>query len=408
MTPRRALAFSLAAFAFLAPLSIAGLNAGLAAVSAALLWCLASPADAPRVRAALRDAARSPAFWALAALALWEPISGLGGLDPAGSLRLWPKDLHKLWAYLALWAAVAAADGAAPGAALGAGFGLHALVGVGQGVVEWVRGWLSVHAAGADRKMMFTVRAHGFVHPVTYGEILGLGLIAASAFLTRGPKERRRPAALLAAVLGAALLLNETRAALGALAVAWIAAAAADARWRRRARAGLLAGVAVIALWEVMPTGGRNLRTMLDFSPRTSQHRSRFVLWGVAARAGAEHPAFGVGSGQYHRAFEAMHPEPLDGQGSWSNAHNLFLHQFAERGAPGLLLLLIAFWIFGRGAWRASKRGDGAWALAAWAAVPAFIVMNLTETAFQTEQVATLFLFLWILGAGPAPAAEIL
>lgn len=398
MTPRRALAVSLAALAFALPLSIAGTNVALGFLTLALIWSL-SAGDGDS-RAALRYALRSPVFIALAAYVAWEAVSALGGVDPAASLRLWPKDLHKIWVFLAVWAALSEAGDGAVAPAMGAGLGVHALVGLVQGLTALL------DRTGA-------VRAHGFVHPVTYGEILGLGLIAVASFLARPGRTpatpaRRRGTAGLIALLSAVLVLNETRAVVLALAVAFAAACLVETRWRRRALAAALVVAGVFVLWEVMPTGNRNLRTLFSESPKTESHRSRLILWNIAWKAGLSHPVFGLGSGQYKTAFVAAHTETLDGQTVWSNAHNLYLHQFAERGLPGLIAILTALAAMTAGAWRAAKDRADAWALAAVAACAAFLVMNMTETAWQTEQVGTLFLFLWLLGAGPRRSREIL
>ncbi len=390
---------SLAALAFALPLSIGGTNVALALLTAALLWALAAGGE--KTRDALRTALRSPAFLALAVYAGWEAISALGGVDPAASLRLWPKDLHRLWTFLAVWTALSEAGDELIAPAFGAGLGLHALAGLQQGL-------------GALLGRDDAVRAHGFVHPVTYGEILGLGLIAVAAFLARPgrtlqTRPRRLATAALAALTGAALMLNETRAVILALAAAYAAVCLIEKRWRRRAMIAALVIVGVFIFWEVMPTGGRNLRTLFSADPHTSSHRSRLILWDIAWKTGLENPLFGVGSGQYKTAFVKRYDGGvLDGQTVWSNAHNLYLHQFAERGLPGLLAILAVLITLTVGAWRAAKTRSDAWALAAWAACASFYLMNLTETAWQTEQVGTLFLFVWLLGAGPRPTREIL
>lgn len=394
MTPRRALSYCLAALAFALPLSIAGANAALAALTLALIWFFAS--DRRAALSSLSATARSRVFLALAAYAAWSLTSSLAALDPAASLRLWPKDLHKLWVFLAVGAAIIAADGVPVAGPLAAGFGLHAAVGVFQAAHAWI--------GGAEH-----IRAHGFLHAVSYAEILGLGLIGAAAYLARpGAAPRRRTAAILIALLAAALVASQTRAVLAALAAAYMAACVLEVRWRRHAMAALLILGGVVALWEVMPTGGRNIRGLFSRSEASSAQRSRFILWEVALSAARERPLTGVGPGGYRDAFARHHPEPLDGESAWGNAHDIYLHQFAERGVPGLLLLLAALAAFLIEARRADEKRRDAWSLGAATTTAAFIVMNLTEVAWQTEQVATLFLFLWLLGAGPRPAREIL
>lgn len=400
MTPRRALSLGLAALAFALPLSIAGTNAALAALSACLLWALASPATRVSTAAALAGAARSPVFLALAACAAWGLISSLVGYDPASSLRQFPKDAHKLWAFLAIAAAIAASERDAAVAPFAAALAAHAAFGLAQAVQQW--------AAGAIR-----VRAQGFLHPVSFGEVLGLGLIGAAAWLARSPADangrKRAAATALAALTSTALVLSQTRAVLLSLGAAYGMACVIEARWRRHAWTALLVLAAVVAFWEVMPTGGRNLSNLLSHKDASSAHRTRLVLWDVALGVFSERPVAGVGPGQYRAAFERHHPQRLDGVRSWGDAHNVFLHQLAERGAVGVLLLLAAFAAFAHGAWRAEAGRPSAWSLWAIAATASFLIMNITEIAWQTEQVATLFIFIWLLGTSRLrPAREIL
>ena len=395
MTPRRALSFGLAALACTLPLSIAGANAALAALTLALLWLLST--DRRSALAALRATARSPVFLALSAYAAWSLLASLAGLDPRASLRLWPKDIHKLWAFLAIGTALAAAEGAPVGAPLAAGLALHALVGIGQAASEWI--------AGSDR-----VRAHGFLHPVSYAEVIGIGLLGAAAYVARSdaPKKRRQGAGILLALLAAALVGSQTRAVLLAVAAAYAAACVLDARWRRHILAAIVIVTGVFAFWEIMPTGGRGLRNLIASDAASSPHRARIQLWNAALRIARDRPMTGVGPGRYREAIESYHPETRDEQGDWGNAHNVYLHQLAERGAPGLLILLFALGTLGLGAWRAERARGDSWSLWAATATVAFFVMNLTEVAWQTEQVATLFIFVWLLGAGTRPAREIL
>jgi len=280
---------------------------------------------------------------------------------------------------------------------MAAGLALHAVVGIRQAAAEWI--------AGAAR-----VRAHGFMHPVTFAEIIGLGLLGAGAYLVRSdaPPGRRRASAGLLILLGAALVASQTRAVLIAVAAAYAAACVLDARWRRYALTAALAVCAVFAFWEIMPTGGRGLRNLFVSEGAVSPHRARLALWDTAVRIARDRPATGVGPGGYRGAFESYHPERLDGEGSWGNAHNVYLHQLAERGVPGLLSLLAVLAALALGAWRAERRRRDAWSFWAATATAAFLIMNLTEVAWQTEQVATLFFFIWLLGTGPRPGREIL
>jgi O-antigen ligase len=397
MTSRRALTHCLGALAFALPLSIAGVNAALTATSACLLWLLASPEGRPIATQALRRAALSPVFLMLAVYAGWGLVSSLAGIEPSASLRLFPKDAHKLWAFLAIAAALASAERPSVWTPFAAGLGLHAAVGVYQGIQQW--------SDGAER-----VRAHGFLHPVSYGEVLGLGLIGAIAYLARADASTRarRATTALIALTTTALLLSQTRAVLLALAGAFTVACLLERRWRRHWLKALLLLFSVLIFWEIMPTDGRNIRSLISPNRNTSSHRARFVLWDVAIRIAKDRPLAGVGPGNYRASFERYHPEKLDSEGTWGNAHNLYLHHLAERGVLGLLAALGVLAALLLVSCRVEFARRDAWSLWAVTATAAFLVMNLTEVAWQTEQVATLFFFAWLLGAGPRPAPEIL
>jgi O-antigen ligase len=389
MTPAAAVEWALAAVAFAAPLSIAATNASLGLLSAALLWAAASE---PAYRSALRAASRHPVLRLLALGAGWALVCALAALEPGRAAALWPKDLHKLWAFAVLAAALGAAGRGHALRALGAGLGAAALVGIGQ----------TLSLSGGEAGF---VRARGFIHAVSYGEMMGLGLLGVACWLAvSAPKGRERGAVIAsAAVLTAALALNQTRAVLLALGAAVPAAALEAPRLRRLLLGALLALAALAGAWELMPTGGRSLRGLLSGSSSPA-HRARLVLWKEALGMAAERPLTGVGPGGFRSAFERRAPaHGLDAERVWGTAHNLYLHQLAERGVPGLLLLLALFGAFyagARKAWRERRDAPALWALTA---TVAFAVMNLTETAWQTEQVATFFLLCWLWGAGPRP-----
>jgi O-antigen ligase len=389
MTPAAAVSWSLAAAAFAAPLSIAATNVALGALTASVLWAWRGEAA---LRASFAAALRSPVLRLLGACAAWALVSALAGVDPSKGLKAWPKELHKMWAFAVLGAALGAAERGHALRALGTGLGAAALVGIGQTLA------LSGGEAGF-------VRARGFIHAVSYGEMMGLGLLGVACWLAvSAPKGRERGAVVLsAAALTAALALNQTRAVLIALGAAVPAAALEAPRLRRLLLGAFLALAAIATVWELMPTGGRSLLGLVAGSSSPA-HRARLVLWKEAVGMAADRPVTGVGPGGFREAFERRAPaHGLDAERVWGSAHNLYLHQLAERGVPGLLLLLALFGAFysgARAAWRERRDAPALWALTA---TVAFAVMNLTETAWQTEQVATFFLLCWLWGAGPRP-----
>jgi len=398
VTPRRApsavaLALSAAALAF--PVSIAGGNAALGLLLLALL---------ARLRGA--DArARAWASWraepALAAVAIYVAaglLSGALGEGPARSLGDSIKDAHRLASLGLFVAAFALEREARPWAALAAGGSLAAALGVGQSLSGWlVDGTLA--------------RAHAFVHPVTFGEQTALAALGGLCWLSRERERgsgRARALALAATALAAAALaLSQTRAALLAFGVGAAAAAWLEPRARRWAAAGLGLAALGAALGERLRYGRAGFGAELGAAPAASAQQTRYVLWDAAWRMFRDHPWTGVGPGHYLTAFPRYVSGTLEGQSVWGSAHNLYLHQLAERGLVGESALLALFAVLLARAWRAARASRGAAALWAAAAVPAFLVMNATETAWQNEQFATLFLLVWAFGTARS-GAEIL
>ncbi len=372
------------------PVSIAATNVALALLTAALI-ARAGRGGASRTFSTWR---REPAVLGLILYCFAGLVATGFGLDPARSLHDNAKDFHKLWALLLFLAACAEEPAAEAWTALAAGFGAIVLVGIGQTALAWLH-----HEPGFPLP-----RPHAFVHPVAYGEQLTLCLLGGvCAFLRPGeplrhPSARRLGGALMALTV-ALLVFNQTRSSVFALAAGGAAICALDPAARRRGAWMGLILFAIAAAWEILPTGDRRslFGLLTDFNPRNSQN-ARYVLWSVAWRMFRDHPLTGVGPAHYGTLFTTYFQGTLDNESGWSSAHNLFLHQLAERGLIGAAGLAAALGTLLAGAWRAARREAGARALWAVSAFAAFLVMNLTEAAFQNEQVTTLMLFLWAWG----------
>ena len=374
-------AAALALCALLLPVSIAGSNIALALLALALIARARS--DGGRILSAWRS---EPALAALALYAAAGLLAAALSAAPAASLRDAVKDLHRLWA-LGLFAAALALEPEAPlRPALGISFGVMALYGIAQ-------------TASVGRLDGILRRAHGFVHPVVYGEMMALAVLGGVCVLLQPTaKAPRRAAALFTALTSAALLLSQTRMALIAALAGFALVALLEPRARRWALPALLLVVVAAAAWEFLPVGGRTLSSAFGSYDPNNPQQARWVLWDVAVRIFRDHPATGAGPGGYHRLFTAYHSGPLDGETDWGSAHNLYLHQLAERGiAGGLALLLICGVLLSR-AVRAARRDADPRALWSAGAVAAFLAMSLTEIAFQNEQFAALFLLIWAWG----------
>lgn len=374
-------AAALALCALTLPISIAAANLALALLSAALLFRARS--DGRRMYAAWRS---EPALAALALYAAVSLAAAAASAAPTASLRDAVKDLHRLWS-LGLFAAALALEPDAPlRPALGASFGAIALYGIAQTVF-------------ASQPYQPLVRAHGFVHPVAFGGQMALAALGGACVLLR-PTERaaRGAAAVFTAVVFAALVMSQTRMALFAAFAGFALTALLEPRARRWALPALVVMAAVGVAWEFVPNGSRTLSSLFAPYDPSNPQQARWVLWDTALRMFRDHPLTGVGPGGYNRLFSSYYAGSLDGQRNWGSAHNLYLHQLAERGLAGALALLILCAALAARALRAARGDADTRALWAAAAVAAFLTMSLTETAFQNEQVATLFLLIWAWG----------
>ncbi|MEK7745283.1 MAG: O-antigen ligase family protein, partial [Elusimicrobiota bacterium] len=270
---------ALSLFCLALPLSIAGANIGWALVLAAMFYRLRQ--GKPPAWSAARGALEIP-LWAYFAAAV---LTALLGLDPARSFRSINQEAHKVWLYYLLSIALASSSSRLPSGALAAGFALASLTGIAQALT----GALS----GAP------VRAHAFVHPVTFGEQAAVGLLGAFCFLLSPSPETSsgRPRRLLwglAALLGAGLLLSSTRgaalgAAAGALAVLWLAP-----HWRRWSAAALLACALAFVAMDLSHWDRSILNEALTKSSVERPQLMRLTFWKVALRMGLDHPWTGV------------------------------------------------------------------------------------------------------------------
>ncbi len=379
------------AAALVLPLSIAASNVALFALTLALI---AARFARPRARPPSR--LDEPALAALLVYIAAGALAGFMGDGVAKSLHDSAKDAHRLWALVLFLSALPLTKEDGVWNALDAGLILAAVVGLSQSL-------LSPRIGGAP------ARAHAFVHPVTFGEQMAFGALGAVSRLSRPKTSARGISWAALAACSAALVFSQTRAALaafalGALVIAWI-----EPRARRLAAGavGLSAISLTIAQWLRYDSGAARQRiaSMGARVQSVSGDSTRKVLWRTAWKMFIDHPWTGVGPGHYLTEFSKYHSVVLEGQTTWASAHDLYLQQLAERGLIGEAALLALLGTLLVRAGRAQRARRDAAALWAAAAVPAFLVMNLTETAWQTEQLATLFLLIWALGCSPRAIA---
>lgn len=382
------------AIAFLTPLSIAWMNVGLGILTGVLVLLAASGYEMPWRRAIDASFQLVCVYVAVGALV------SLAGVAPLHSLRLLPKEFHKLWVLFILNLALALRPSPRAYLAFSAGMAAIALVGIFQVADAMLWG-----AHGLDRTVL-VIRAHGFVHPVTYANMLGMGFIGVVCFFIHGspgigPLKAERLWPVLLLVSGAALILSQTRTVLLAVAAATALMSLRDKRLRPWVFVvlGCLAAAAILRdYWDTGGAAVRGILTRLDFGAGHSDAeglRMRSTLWSVAWRMFQDHPWTGVGLGNYRTLFTDYFQGMLDRQAVWGDAHNLYLHQLAERGLLGLTALCAFFGHIAASVWRRSRSIAGPAGLWALGAVATFLLANITETAFESEQPATLFLCIW-------------
>ncbi len=322
-------------------------------------------------------------------------LCALAGVDPERSLRFIPRDLQKIFAFYVFTAALAGRSRPKLAAWLAAGLSASALIGLYQvasqnGLAPMLSrpAWLAPFP-----------RAHGTIHPVTFGETMVFLLCGALAFYAR-PDDRSglpKPAAAAVMVLGlAALLLSSTRGA-------WTAMAAGGlvlfARAPRRLSPVLALGLALAAAAFALPgplSSALRERAAHFSDPRYESNASRIELWKTALEMAKDRPILGVGLSNYYEEFARYHPATVEGKERWGSAHDTYLQQLAERGVVGLAALL---WVLGAlwwSAWSRERERSDAWSLWALSASTAFLVMNLTESSFQVSMTTTLFIFIWV------------
>lgn len=375
----------------LLPVSIAGINAAAGLLSLLILYA----GDRRSLKRSL-----GPVVLVLLGYAAVTLIAALAGEDPQGSMVFVRKELHKAWIAFVLTAALSRVGGSRTFEAFAAGTALVSVIGI-------------VQALGGDpgRWDGALPRASGFIHPVSYGEILAFALLGGLCRL--GEEQRLRERSLWAgwtALAAAALLLSQTRAAVISAAAGALAIGAVSPRLRRHLPKVALAGALLVAAWEVVPIGSRSFsgmaRAALSGQADYDQFH-RLTLWRTAWRMFLSRPVLGLGPGQYRANYARYGGPKLDGQDVWGSAHNLYLHQLAERGALGLAALLSVFGVLGWLTFDAARRNGGFGALWAWGSMTAFVAMNMTENAFQNEQVSTAFLFICLMGIASASKREI-
>lgn len=290
-----------------------------------------------------------------------------------------------------------------------------ALVAAGLGLQEW-----GLHARAGDVGW----RAFGpFTNQNFYAGYLAPALLLAVGIALR-PPESFRPATwllamgLLAAALGAAVMVSGSRGALVALAAGGLGLLALGARqgilrtgagWGRLAFMAVVLAVVFGAFFGAVQrryaamAGTAAPTELCAEGPRSEAAQSsafRIATWRGAAGMGLKRPVLGWGAGAFETSF-AGHAIA----GYTRHAHSGYLQHFAELGFPGALALLalLAF-----AACQALRRDVELWRMAAGAALGAAAVHNVFDSLVFVPAIGLLtaaLLGLLLAPALPEPAA---
>lgn len=343
-----------------------------------------------------------PFFWAFILYAGWGFVVSLFGEGVGRSLSYWRADLLFLhfWAlYLTFSRYPQARQWALRGFWAGAIFlGL-------AGLIQYVfihyypaaNQWFLHSDIGLLRKFGIDpnvdgmrVRAH--VHTLTYAEI-----VAMAGLFILGHRWRWRGLTILSAlVLLGALLASVSRGPTVGYCFGLAVFLIVSALRFRKMRWSLLVPLIIPCLLAVAsPSVWGRLKTALE----PQQNQDRLIMWTIGARMIADHPWMGVGVAHVRTLwpsyFKTEWKKYLAHENEiWSDVHNLYFQQASERGLPGLAILLLLLGSFSVALWKAMVNAVGDerdMLLAAFAVSVAFLVMNVTESAFQDTEVVFVF-----------------
>lgn len=207
------------------------------------------------------------------------------------------------------------------------------------------------HAENAHQSFYYTYvgrRITGFEsHWMTFGalQLSVLCLLLAQYFFSS--RKMPRWAYVSVAVISAAILLGWTRSI-------WLASIPAVLYlvWFWRRAMVLAVPVLLAAGLFASPSGTRaRLTSLFDPHGQTDSNRHRIVTFRTGWQMIKAHPWFGLGPEEIKRNFDAYVPADIPRPlpiGYYGHLHNIYLQYAAERGIPGMLLMM---WFIGLVLW---------------------------------------------------------
>ena len=176
-----------------------------------------------------------------------------------------------------------------------------------------------------------------------------LTLVLAHLFFS----DRKMPRAVYAsiAVLSAAILLGWTRSI-------WLGAIGAIfyLTWMWRPRLTFAIPVLIAAIFLAAPPSLRQrMRSLVAPRADVDSNQHRLVVWETGLHMIRAHPWFGLGPERIAREFSSWVPPDISRPlppGYYGHLHNIYLQYAAERGIPGMLLMM---WFIGMAVWDCAR-----------------------------------------------------
>ncbi|MCK5357254.1 MAG: O-antigen ligase family protein, partial [Elusimicrobiales bacterium] len=318
-------------------------------------------------------------------------LTSITAFNPARAFGYLPADIIKCWGFFVFFASF---QYIADRRKIVNIFILGALVAA-------VIGLWQVAFLGADR-------AHAFMHPINFAELLALAL---AFILGIGIRLKTKKETLIYSVLFAlifsAFILSKSRMAIFGFIVFFGLFTGFNLRdMLYRKRAVILAGFAFLmtaALLVYQPSILNRFKSAFMKNTNVSKINKgptsdgsaniRIELWQLGFTIFKDKPILGVGPSNVKKVFSIYHPEPVGNLQRWGNLHSLYIHQLAERGIIGLGALLFLFGSMFALAWKNFRKSNNEYSLAVVCFLPGFFVMNLTQSSFQHAVVALSLLF---------------
>ncbi len=234
-------------------------------------------------------------------------------------------------------------------------------------------------------------RAIGFFnHPLTYAEVLILGLpILLAGILSYGGRLRLCWGIGALLVLGG-IIASQTRGV-------WLSVMGMLVIWtfckRQKSLIMVFGGVVLLGLLAlaVSPSLQNRFSSIYDVKSDNS-NMIRLGLWDKSVKMIKEKPVLGVGIGHIHIPGKDLKwkgdPRNLD----WTEVHNIFLQMAVERGFVGLLAFLALLFVMGRIFWQAGQKGG--WAEGLFFGFVGLVLAGFTESWTHDSEVMMSLFFL--------------